>query len=151
MMPSSKASSHLKKPRSSSRAKPSSVWAWEQPRLCVCSVYTTAWSVTPLLSTERSLLSMTTIFSQHLPSAQQEEHPSGCSASPALPDLSTLSTLWVPLHEPRQQWATFGKEVLTTSALMATGTAFGGLYWATHALQHSTCAAQERERGHLHQ
>jgi len=94
---------------------------------------------------------MTTIFSQRLPSAQQEEHPSGCSASSALPDLATLSTLWVPLHEPRQQWAAFGQEALTTSALMATGTAFGGLYWETHALQHYTWAADERERGRWHQ
>ncbi len=94
---------------------------------------------------------MTTIFSQHLPSAQQEEHPSGCFVSSALPDLATLSTLWVPLHEPRQQWAAFGKEALTTSALMATGTAFGGLYWETHALQHCTWAVQERERERWHQ
>src|SRR5215469_13711609 len=44
-----------------------------------------------------------------------------------------------------------GKEALTTSALMATGTAFGGLYWETHALQHSTWASHERERGCWHQ
>src|SRR5260221_457944 len=37
------------------------------------------------------------------------------------------------------------------SALMATSTAFGGLYWETHALQHSTWAAQERERARWHQ
>ncbi len=85
---------------------------------------------------------MTSIFS--LP--QQQD-----TASPAFPDLSTLSTLWVPLHEVRQAWAAFGKEALTTSALMATSTAFGGLYWETHALQHSTWAAQERERGRWHQ
>ena len=94
---------------------------------------------------------MTTIFSHHQPSAQQEECPSDCSASAAFPDLSTLSTLWVPLHELRQQWAAFGKEALATSALMATSTAFGGLYWETHAVQHSTWAAQERERGRWHQ
>jgi hypothetical protein len=94
---------------------------------------------------------MTTTFSQHLPSAQQEECPSGCSASAAFPDLSTLSTLWVPLHEVRQAWAAFGKEALTTSALMATSTAFGGLYWETHALQHYTWAADERERARWHQ
>src|SRR5260370_42405766 len=94
---------------------------------------------------------MTTTFSQHQPSAQQEERPSDCSASAAFPDLSTLSTLWVPLHEVRQAWADFGKEALTTSALMATSTAFGGLYWETHALQHCTWAAQEREREREHQ
>src|SRR5258706_15514476 len=95
------------------------------------------------LSTERSLLSMTTTFSSQ---PQQEERPSGCSASAAFPDLSTLSTLWVPLHEVRQAWAAFGKEALTTSALMATSTAFGGLCWEAYALQHCTWAAQERER-----
>jgi hypothetical protein len=94
---------------------------------------------------------MTTTFSQHQPSAQQEERPSDCSASAAFPDLSTLSTLWVPLHEVRQAWAAFGKEALTTSALMATGTAFGGLYWEAHALQHCTWAADERERARWHQ
>ncbi len=94
---------------------------------------------------------MTTIFSQHLPSAQQEERPSGCSASAVFPDLSTLSTLWVPLHEVRQAWAAFGQEALTTSALMATSIAFGGLYWETHALQHCTWAVQERERERWHQ
>ena len=82
---------------------------------------------------------------------QQEEHPATCASLSAFPDLSTLSTLWVPLHEVRQAWAAFGQEALTTSALMATSTAFGGLYWETHALQHSTRAAQERERGRWHQ
>ncbi len=57
----------------------------------------------------------------------------------------------MPLHEVRQAWAAFGKEALTTSALMATGTAFGGLYWETHALQHCTWAADERERERWHQ
>jgi hypothetical protein len=73
-----------------------------------------------------------------------------CASLSAFPDLSTLSTLWVPLHEVRQAWAAFGKEALTTSALMATSTAFGGLYWETHALQHSTWAADERKRGRWH-
>ena len=80
---------------------------------------------------------------------QQDTPPALCAPrSSSLPDLSTLSTLWVPLHEVRQAWADFGKEALTTSALMATGAAFGGLYWETHALQHSTWATDERERGH---
>jgi hypothetical protein len=92
---------------------------------------------------------MTTTFSSQ--PQQQEECPSSCSASTAFPDLSSLSTLWVPLHEVRQQWAAFGQEALTTSALMATSTAFGGLYWEIHALQHCTWAADERERGRWHQ
>ncbi len=83
---------------------------------------------------------MTTTLSQQ---SQQQDTPPA-----SLPDLSALSTLWVPLHEVRQAWATFGKEALTTSALMATSTAFGGLYWETHALQHSTWATDERGRWH---
>ncbi len=82
---------------------------------------------------------MATIFP---PQKQQDTPPS------AFPDLSTL---WMPLHEVRQAWADFCKEALTTSALMATSTAFGGLYWEAHALQHSTWAADERERGRGHQ
>ena len=84
---------------------------------------------------------MTTTF----PSQPQQD------TSPAsFPDLSTLSTLWVPLHESRQAWAAFGKEALTTSALMAISTAFGGLYWEAHALQHCTWAADERKRERWH-
>src|SRR5215469_5009443 len=94
---------------------------------------------------------MTTTFPLP-PQEQQDPVPASC-ARPAssFHDLSTLSTLWVPLHEPRQQWADFGKEALTTSALMATSIAFGGLYWETHALQHYRWAADERERGRWHQ
>ena len=92
------------------------------------------------------------LFSEELPQEQQDPVPASCACPAAsFPALSTLSTLWVPLHEVRQQWADFGKEALTTSALMATSTAFGGLYWEAHALQHSTWAAQERERGRWHQ
>src|SRR5258708_39150618 len=85
---------------------------------------------------------MTTTFSQHVPRPQEQQDTPPVS----FPDLSTLSTLWVPLHEVRQQLAAFSQEALTTSALMASSTAFGGLYWETHALQHSTGAAQERVR-----
>jgi hypothetical protein len=94
---------------------------------------------------------MTTIYP--LPSKEQQDAvPTSCARpASAFPDLSTLSTLWVPLHEVRQAWAAFGQEALTTSALMAISTAFGGLYWETHALQHSTWAAQERERELWHQ
>jgi hypothetical protein len=94
---------------------------------------------------------MTTTFPQHLPQEQQDPVPASCALpAPSFPDLSTLSTLWVPLHEVRQAWAAFGKEALTTSALMATSTAFGGLYWEAHALQHSTWAADERKRERWH-
>jgi hypothetical protein len=79
------------------------------------------------------------------------DHPLTSSIPATLPELSTLSTLWVPLHEPRQQWANFGKEALTTSALMATSTAFGGLFWETRALQHYEWSTEERERGCWHQ
>ena len=93
---------------------------------------------------------MTTTFSQQ--PQQQHTAPASCALpTSSFPDLSTLSTLWVPMHEVRQQWADFGQEALITSALMATSTAFGGLYWETHALQHSTWAAQERERERWHQ
>ena len=94
---------------------------------------------------------MTTTFPLP-PQEQQDTVPTSC-ARPAssFPDLSTLSTLWVPLHEVRQQWAAFGKEALTASALMATSAAFGGLYWEAHALQHCTWATDERGRGRWHQ
>jgi len=94
---------------------------------------------------------MTTTFPLP-PQEQQDTVPASCALPAAsFPDLSTLSTLWVPLHEVRQQWAAFSQEALTTSALMASSTAFGGLYWETHALQHYTWAADERERGRWHQ
>jgi hypothetical protein len=86
------------------------------------------------------------------PQEQQGPVPASCALpASSFPDLSTISTLWVPLHEVRQQWAAFGQEALTTSALMATSTAFGGLIWETYALQHCTWAIQERERGRWHQ
>ncbi len=47
---------------------------------------------------------MTTTLSQQ---SQQQDTPPA-----ALPDLSALSTLWVPLHEVRQAWATFGSEYI---------------------------------------
>ncbi len=94
---------------------------------------------------------MTTTFP--LPPQEQQDTVLASCARPAssFPNLSTLSTLWVPLHGVRQAWADFGKEALTTSALMATSTVFGGLYWETHALQHYEWAVAERERGRWHQ
>jgi hypothetical protein len=91
---------------------------------------------------------MTTVLPR---SAQERQDAPACASLSLFPDLSSLSTLWVPLHEVRQAWTAFGQEALTTSALMAISTAFGGLYWETHALQHCTWAAQERERERWHQ
>src|SRR5258708_7730414 len=150
--PLNKASSHPQKQRSSSRAKPSRC-AWEQADQAVHVLLAHHRMVcdSPLLH-ERSLLPMTTTFPQPPTQSQQQDAPPATCASPsAFPDLSTLSTLWVPLHEVRQQWAAFSQEALTTSALMASSTAFGGLYWETHALQHSTWAPQERVRVRWHQ
>src|SRR5258708_23566057 len=90
---------------------------------------------------------MTTVLPR---SSQEQQDTSACASFSSFPDLSSLSTLWVPLHEVRQQWATFGQEALTTSALIATSTAFGGLYWQAHALQHSTWASDERARERWH-
>src|SRR5260370_39361027 len=90
---------------------------------------------------------MTTVLPR---SAQEQQDAPACASLSSFPDLSSLLTLWVPLHEVRQAWAAFGQEALTTSALMATSTAFGGLYWEAHALQHCTWAAQERERARWH-
>ncbi len=67
--------------------------------------------------------------------------------SPTLSSVSTLSTLWIPLDETTQQWATFAQEAITVSALLATGTAFYGLAWETKALRHYNWACHERERG----
>ncbi len=94
---------------------------------------------------------MTTTFPLQPPREQQDTVPASY-ARPAssFPDLSTLSSLWVPLHEVRQAWAAFSQDALTTSALMAASTAFGGLYWEAHALQHCTWAADERERARWH-
>src|SRR5258707_2307011 len=99
-------------------------------------------------STSKKGPPMTTVLPR---SSQEQQDTPACASLSSFPDLSTLSTLWVPLHEVRQQWADFSKEALTTSALMATSTAFGGLYWEAHALQHCTWAAQERERERWHQ
>jgi hypothetical protein len=98
-------------------------------------------------STSKKGPPMTTVLPR---SAQEQQDTPACASLSSFPDLSSLSTLWVPLHEVRQAWAAFGQEALTTSALMATSTAFGGLYWEAHALQHCTWAAQERERARWH-
>lgn len=68
--------------------------------------------------------------------------------SPTLASLSSPSTLWIPLEETIGQWADFAQEALTVSALLAVGSAFGGLAWETKALRHYTFAVYERERGH---
>jgi hypothetical protein len=60
----------------------------------------------------------------------------------------TVSTLWVPLEATIGQWADFGHEAITATALVATGTAFYALSWETSALRHYILACQERECGH---
>ncbi len=76
---------------------------------------------------------------------EQTDHLASVSPTPAtLPDLSTL---WMPLDATIQAWASFGKEALTFSALLAVSLAFQGLAWETKALRHYEWAAQERERG----
>jgi hypothetical protein len=60
--------------------------------------------------------------------------------------LSNISTLWIPLNETTQLWATFAQEAIAVTALLATGTAFHGLAWETKALRHYTWAVKERGR-----
>src|SRR5258706_15041161 len=86
-------------------------------------------------SNERSLLSMTTTFPLQPPREQQDTGPASY-ARPAssFPDLSTLSSLLMPLHEVKRAWAVFSQDELSTSALMAASTALVGLYWGEHAL-----------------
>lgn len=83
------------------------------------------------------------------PTQPQFPSPSGeeQALTASLSSLSHLSTLWVPLEETIGQWAAFAQEALTVYALLAVGTAFGGLAWETKALRHYTCAVSERERG----
>src|SRR5260221_12523375 len=106
--PLNKASSHPQKQRSSSRAKPSRC-AWEQADQAVHVLLAHHRMVcdSPLLH-ERSLLLMTTTFPQPpTQPQQQEEHPATCASLSAFPALSTLSTLWVPLHDIRQDCAAY--------------------------------------------
>ncbi len=83
---------------------------------------------------------MTTI--PPLPSQQEEHRPTTSFSS-----LPHLSTQWVPLEETIRQWADFAHEALTVSALLAVGSAFGGLAWETKALRHYTWAVCERKCG----
>ncbi len=78
-----------------------------------------------------------------LPPLQGEEQ----TLSSTLASLSSLSILWVPLEETIGQWADFAHEAFTVSALLAVGSAFGGLAWESKALRHYTWAVSERERG----
>ena len=81
---------------------------------------------------------------------QQEQTDPLLSSTPVpatLPDLATLSTLWMPLDATIQEWASFGKEALSFSALLAVSEAFCGLAWETKALRHHTWASQEQQRG----
>ena len=82
-------------------------------------------------------------------SLQQQEQIDPLLSSPVpatLSDLSTLSTLWMPLDATIQAWASFGKEALTFSALLAVSEAFCGLAWETKALRHTIWATQEEQR-----
>ncbi len=82
-------------------------------------------------------------------SPRQQEQTDRLLSSPVpatLPDFSTLSTFWIPLDAIIQEWASFGKEALSFSALLAVSEAFCGLAWETKALRHVTWASQERER-----
>jgi hypothetical protein len=63
--------------------------------------------------------------------------------------LSAQSITWVPLDATIQVWADFGKEAMTASALVATGTAFLAFSWEASALHHYTSAQQEHQRGVL--
>jgi len=71
---------------------------------------------------------------------QQQATP---AASPPTP-----STLWLPLHEAQETWASFGKEATTTHALVATGHAFLALSWEQSALRHYQQAMQQQRLGY---
>jgi hypothetical protein len=83
---------------------------------------------------------MATTVPPQLPSEGEQ------TLSPFPSSLSSMSTLWIPLDETTQQWATFAQEAITVSALLAAGTAFHGLAWETKALRHYTRALNERGR-----
>src|SRR2546430_990646 len=68
-------------------------------------------------------------------------------ATPAAPT-PTPSTLWLPLHEAQETWASFGKEATTTHALIATGHAFLALSWEQSALRHYQQAMQQQRLGY---
>lgn len=86
---------------------------------------------------------MSTMLPRLQPPPRQEDAVHAATLS----SLSILSTLWVPLEETTQQWATFAQEAITVSSLLATGTAFYGLAWETKALRHYSWARYERGRG----
>jgi hypothetical protein len=86
---------------------------------------------------EEEVNHMTIFQSQH----PQEQRDTSRSFVP------TLRTLWIPFEATIERWADFGREAITPSALVATGTAFYALSWEMTALRHYTLACQERERG----
>src|SRR6266567_782591 len=73
--------------------------------------------------------------------------PQQQQATPAAP-APTPSTLWLPLHEAQETWASFGKEATTTYALIATGRAFLALSWEQSALRHYQQAMQQQRLGY---
>jgi hypothetical protein len=80
---------------------------------------------------------------------QQKTACTPASASLLVPPSNPL--LWVPSDEVRQAWASFGAEVLSAPALLATGTAFRALSWETSALRYHHLAYQAQQRGGLFQ
>jgi hypothetical protein len=79
-----------------------------------------------------------TCFSQ-----QQQATPAAVSTAPTTP-----STLWLPLHEAQETWASFGKASSTTRALIATGHAFLALSWEQSALRQYQQAMQQQRMGY---
>ena len=74
---------------------------------------------------------------------QQQATPAASSASSTTP-----STLWLPLHQAQETWASFGKASSTTRALIATGHAFLALSWEQSALRQYQQAMQQQRMGY---
>jgi hypothetical protein len=70
-----------------------------------------------------------------LPADEQDARP------PAYP---IYSTYWMPLDEPRADWAAFGEEATRIPMLTAAAHAFFALAHETKALKHFTSAGQQR-------
>jgi hypothetical protein len=80
----------------------------------------------------------------------ESPHEGEQTLSPLPPSLSSMSTLWIPLHETIEHWAAFAQGAITIAALFAVGNAFHGLAWETKALRHYSWADNERRRSRLH-
>jgi hypothetical protein len=86
--------------------------------------------------------SPTTVPCTCLTRSQQQQQATPAAASP------TPSTLWLPLHEAQEMWASFGKQATITHALIATGHAFLALSWEQSALRHYQQAMQQQRLGY---